>query len=106
MIFLSTYIFGPDNHKPAGSILLIRTLSVLLAWIFVVLPVWKMLLEKLVRNNKDRPELTLIQEKMQELSAFSGPLLNAVRTRFKRIFWVREYVLGLIVIGLKNDERL
>lgn len=103
LIFISAFLVPDDDPYLNALTLIFRTLAVVIIWILIVAPLWKRFIIRQLEKNK-QIETPLIVERLPYLKMRVKPLYRLISSRYKGLERWKEFVLGIIVIGLKNDE--
>ena len=105
LLFWGFYL-TPQNTLMNALFPLFRTLLILSLWIFVLLPIWKKIIQRWLASRKDQnPEIAKTLVQMQMLTPYLKPLYRHASQHFRGIQKWKEFTLSLIVIALIKDEK-
>lgn len=104
LISISTFFLQPGKGSGMATFIVIfRTATIVLLWVYVILPLWKAFVTR--RLAKTRSEnLKVVLDFMPRISGYVQPLYRYVSAHFKGARRLKEFVLGLIVISLHLDD--
>lgn len=100
LIFLSCFLIPDKNPWVESLTLILRTASIVVIWFLLILPLWKKALARLKRKKYE--ETPLVIARMENLKNEVKPLYKLISLQYKGIRKWKEFVLGLLVIGLKE----
>ncbi len=102
---LSSFWLGIGKGALSAFLLLGRTLAVLLIWMYILLPVWKKIMQKwLTQQHQKQQEISLILSYIPHISQYVNPLFRYVSAHHKGMDKWKEFILGLIVISLHRKQ--
>lgn len=104
-VLLSFFQVSSLNVGASALTLLLRTLGILLIWIYLVLPLWRKAMEKwLQTQNNTNKEVERIMQVIPMLSQYVKPLYREVSLHYKGWERWKELILGLMIISLEHKR--
>ncbi|CAN5539410.1 hypothetical protein BH11BAC2_BH11BAC2_05840 [soil metagenome] len=105
LLFITlVFLYTGKNAEGSKKLMYIflRTISAVFIWVTVAVPVFSWLLEKFLKNSRSNNALQLksIMNLLPEFSARAIPLYLEVGKNYKGWKRIREWMIGLIVIGI------
>ena len=103
IIFVSCFLVPTKDPWIEAITLVLRTGIVVILWIIIFMPVWRTILRKIQIKKFD--ETPFVLERLPYLRSISKPLYTEVSKSFKGLKKWKEFVLGLLVVSLREYDR-
>lgn len=103
IIFVSCFLVPTKDPWIEAITLVLRTGCVVVLWVILFLPVWKTIITKI--QSKKFEETPIVIDRLPYLRSIAKPLYSEVSRTFKGYKKWKEFVLGLLVISLRENER-
>lgn len=100
-ICLSFFIGKSSSPVITGLTLLIRTLCIVLLWLYLVLPLWSKMMQTWLQKQKDKyEEINAVLIFIPQISSYVKPLYRYAAANHQGIKKWKEFVLSLMVVSL------
>lgn len=103
LLTLLTFLMDSEQPGMASAVLIFRTFAVVTVWILLIMPLWKRLVQRQLEK-RSQVEMPQVLAMIPLISAYTQPLMKAVGSQYGGLRKWKEFVLGLMVISLRQDQ--
>ncbi|MBX7240999.1 MAG: hypothetical protein K1X92_04560, partial [Bacteroidia bacterium] len=105
-IFLASGLWlSTEKGALSAFMLLVRTVVVVILWIYLILPVWQKFIQRwLIQQKEKHQEISLVLNIIPHLSRYVKPLYQSIAANHKGVGKWKEFILSLIVLSLNGEK--
>jgi hypothetical protein len=102
VLSIGTFFISSKHPLLNASIYLLRTVSVLAVWQWVIVPIWAKWILAKQSNIKTSTNFVQVRQQLPSIAAMVKPLYQQVASQHKGITIWKEFLLGLIICSTRK----